>query len=671
MKNTFLQKLSCALFLSVICSASVYAQSTPPLAIVSAESVQNMAANTTQTITYTIRNNVPVAPVPLNMASNKTLLTPTSPFTTWQFTDNCQYHGMAHYVPPSGLCNISVVIKSGSTAGHVSQNTIINYGPTFQTIAPAPALQFDVVSGDGGGLYFTYAPIGQNMPTSSHQDLIWTLSNTSGSPIPLTAGGTNFTINSPLISTPIFTNDCSNSVPAGGVCHIQTTILSLSTPGNVSQYLSVTYNTSANVVVDTPTNFNITGSSAGKRTFSLVNKCSYPVWFGFNGGGQIFGCTSDADCDAKPGVEAGTFACNPTADAGTGQCFWKNPTPANGTYLLPAKTGVNTVLLTEHVYRPTPSQPMVWSGNIAGRTGCSSGACETADCGGGGTGACSVGVGFNQPAMQFEPTFQTNIDNYDITSINGLNVPTSVEPVNAAIDATNPYTCGSTGITANQTASKGTIGGCAWSFAPPSFAYIWVADAGSTPCSSNSTCDQAHGEACGLKRSSISGNSASTMCGKFLGYWTADEVCGINSNYSQAPFICTADADGGTTYANMFGCNAGGYLNSCYTTGGQTSCCGCQNWNEAPSNLLLPHDNTVVQQCAASGNGSSNATWVTNALPTLVWYKSACPPNYVYPFDDKSSSFTCSNSATANHVNYRITFCPDGRSGAPLGTIQN
>lgn len=671
MKNIISKKWSACLIVSLCCSTSLYA-ATAPLIITSQESVQSMSINSVQKLTYTVHNNVPAAPVLLNMAANKTMLSPASAFTTGDFTDDCQFRGMANYVPPNGDCNVSVNIHTGGNAGHVRQTVLINYGPTFQLINPAPVLEFDVTSGSGGGnLTFTYAPTGQDMPTNSTQDLVWTISNTTANAIPLVPGGTNFTVASPLISTPTFINDCGNSVPGNGVCHIQTTIESLSTPGHVSQFLSVTYNTASKLVVDTPTNFNITAAVGAQRTFSFVNKCPYKVWFAFNGGGQISGCATNADCDAKPGVIPGTFACNPAAAGGSGQCFWVNPVPANGTYELPAQTGTNTVQLTERVYSPSPGQPIVWSGIVTGRTGCSSGTCETADCGGGGTGACNVGVGFNQPAMQPELTLQTNTDFYDITSINGINVPLSIEPVNATRDTTNPYTCGSSGISANQTESAGTIGGCSWTFSPPSQAYVWVADAGSTPCSVNSDCNQGAGEACGLKRSSISGNLSATMCGKFLGYWTADEVCGINSSYSQAPFTCNAPADGGTTFADMFGCSAGVYAASCYTSPGQTGCCGCQNWQEAPSNLLIPSNNSVVQQCSTSGNGSSNATWVSNALGTLIWYKTACPPNYVYPFDDKSSSFTCSNSGTANHVNYKITFCPDGHSGAPSGTIQS
>ena len=175
---------------------------------------------------------------------------------------------------------------------------------------------------------------------------------------------------------------------------------------------------------------------------------------------------------------------------------------------------------------------------------------------------------------------------------------------------------------------------------------------------------QASGEACGLAQTNIEANSSSTTCGKFLGYWTADEVCALNPTYSSAPYTCNLTADGGATFAQMFGC-VGWYGESCYILPNVTQCCGCVNWTNVPT------DPTIVPQCTVSGNGSSNPFWVMNALPTLQWYHNACPANYIYPFDDKSSTFTCSNvtSSVKNNVNYTITFCPGGHTSAPSGTI--
>lgn len=678
-----LRKCFSFIILSMLSIVSAHAR-TVPLVIVGQETVQNMAVNTIQVITYTVHNNAP-APVQLNMEPSRTRVIPASPLANFQVTNDCVYRSMANFVPPRGDCNVNVTVSSGGVAGAVHASLMISYGPTFQTIAPAPALNFNVTGGGGGGgLFFTVQPTGQDIPTNSHEDLIWTLSNTTGSAIPLDPAGINFTVASPLISPPVFTNDCSNSVPASGICHIQTTIKSLSTPGHVSQYLSVTYNTSSKVVVDIPTNFNITGSSSGTRTFSMVNKCPYPVWFSFAGGGtSFFNCTAGPSCDSHANVQAGTFTCNTSVP--TGQCFWKNPVATN--YMLAPLTGTYTLQLPAGLYTPQPSQPEVWSGTISGRTGCpmatnSKTSCDTGDCGGTSlhtTGGCTTGI--SPPNIQSEPTFQNNDDFYDITTINGINVPMSMEPVNASISANNPYTCGAAGGATSQTASYGTIGGCSWDYTttstlPPAQAYIWIETAG-VGCSSSSTCDRAGGEACGLTKNDVITGAGSnvTHCGKWLGYWTADEVCVLNSSYNKAPFNCASTCTGpdcvpNTSYTDLYGCSGGVAANTCYSVplpSPLTNCCGCQNWQDAPTNLQVPSNPLAVTQC----QGAGNAGWASIVLGNVTWQKAACPSAYAYPHDDPASSFTCTNSATANSVNYRITYCPGGASGAPAGVTPN
>ena len=258
-----------------------------------------------------------------------------------------------------------------------------------------------------------------------------------------------------------------------------------------------------------------------------------------------------------------------------------------------------------------------------------------------------------------------------LSVINGLNLPMSMVPGGGTTSPTNPYTCGSAGVTTDQgSGSTGTLGGCSWSLGTevPSVNYVWVANQGGTPtlCSANSDCTSGSDKtlACGLSLSSIQANSASTYCGKWLGYWTADQVCGTNSSYDKAPYNCTTPADGGSTYTQMYEC-AGSpsvYNNSCYTTGATSACCGCQNWQNAPTNLTVPSNGSVLP-CQAT-----NTTWFNHALTPVKWIKAACPSSYVYPFDDKSSSFTCTDGSP-NDASYTITFCPGNNSGAPTGTI--
>lgn len=668
MKNTSVKKVNLLFIWALFHATLTCAGSTPPLSIISQESVQNMLPNSSQTLTYTVKNNVPVAPVMLNIQPSRTMLTPASRLSSWEITDDCVYNGMKHYVAPNGQCNVTVIIKSGSTAGHIQQNLIINYGPTFQTIAPAPILSFNV-SGSAAGFFFTIEPTGSNMIVNTSQFLSWTVKNTTTNSIKINNANIQFTVASPLIASPSFANDCGDIIPAGGgTCNITTNIQALNTAGAVSQYLAIPYDSQKTLVADKPTHFSIV-TTANTRTFLFENQCPYDVWLAFVGGGQLNGCATDVDCDNKPNVTPGTFACDPSANLGAGICNWKNPTPNNGDYKVLANGGVKNVTLVENVYPLSPTQHLVWSGVIGGRTSCTNGVCSTGDCGGG-QGGCPVGNGLAQPAQQAEPTFQQESDFYDITGINGINIPMSIEPQGVTRDAFNPYTCGAAGITANQVSTGGTIGACSWDFVTPSNSYIWVANGGG-PCNVNGDCNGASGQACGLSLVNIAANSAQKTCGIFKGYWTANQVCGINSSYSQAPYFCTNPATNGT-FTNMYQCTGTGYNQSCYNSSGSTTCCGCQNWQEAPTNILLPSNPSIIPQCNSSGNNSNNAVWSANALPTLGWYKAACPPFYVYPFDDKSSTFSCTNnSGGVNSTNYKVTYCPGGKSGAPVGVTPN
>ncbi len=655
-----------SIFVMAVMNAA-YGESTPPLSIIAAESVQNMQPNSSQTVSYLVKNNVPSAPVMLNMDISKTKLLPASTLISWEIADDCTYKGMRHYVSPGGQCHVNVTINSGSTAAHVHQSLLVNYGPTFQTIAPASSLDFDI-SGSASGFDFIVEAVGNNMQVNSTQTLTWTVSNTSASDIAIDNSTIHFTVASSLIASPVFTNDCANVVTAASTCRISTNIQSLSTAGQVSQYLAIPYGSGKTLIANRPTNFSILAAT-NTRTLTFDNQCPYDVWMAFVGGGQINTCKTDADCDAKPNVVAGTFVCDPNAAGGNGICNWKNPIPPNGNYRLPTGGAPVNVTLVENVYPLSATQHLVWSGVIGGRTSCTSTGCTTGDCGGG-EGACPVGNGLSQPAQQAEPTFQQESDFYDITGINGLNIPMSIEPQGVVRDAHNPYTCGAPGITVDQAGTGGTIGGCSWSFVTPSFSYVWVAGGGGN-CTGHGDCNGAGGEACGLSAVNIAANSAQHTCGKFMGYWTADQVCGMNSSYSQAPYSCNSAATNGT-FTNMYACSGTGYSQSCYNSSGSTTCCGCQNWQEAPSNITIPSDDTIVKQCNATGNGSSNAVWIANALPTLSWYKAACPPFYVYPFDDKSSTFSCTNNSSGvNSTNYKITYCPGGNSGAPAGVTPN
>ncbi len=385
------------------------------------------------------------------------------------------------------------------------------------------------------------------------------------------------------------------------------------------------------------------------RTITFVNNCHFPVWFGFAGGSTNSKnaspdkptlCTSDSDCfTGSSCIQTGSFK----------QCFWNNPQPANNNYQLAANGGSNTVNIP--VYNnPTNA---VWSGAVAGRTGCTNANCETATCSRTADGACDPSRGFDQPATQAEFTFnnqQGSSDYYDIEVINGINIPVQMSPDTTVTDPQNPYFCGSPGSTAKQ----GLLGQCSWTFTPPSNDYQWV-KSGGISCHANSDC---HGtDTCGLSFNPGKSPLLQKTCGKLIGYWTADQVCGYNPTQG-APFNCTqplSPPQQGLNLNNLYGCTGVG---SCYQNHASASCCGCANWDQL--GVTVPAA-PYTTQCV-----NTNPAWQTYVQPQLLWIKQACPTAYTYPYDDMSSTFTCRTvKNNMNSVNYTITFCPNNNTAKP------
>lgn len=439
--------------------------------------------------------------------------------------------------------------------------------------------------------------------------------------VPVTFTGTKSTINQTV------TNNAVLTLPAD----------TYSVTSNVPGY---TANPVPNpLVVPNNTNLTITytatGGGSGFRTITMVNRCPFPVWFGFisgatpNHGGT---CNSDADCDP------GSTCVN--RGAGGNQCFWKTPVPADNNFRLEANGGTNSVKLPFF-----PGLNAFYSGAAAGRTNCTAAGCETADCGAG-TGGCPAGRGFMQPATQAEFTFGVNSpDFYDVEVINGMNLP--VEMAANTADRANPYDCGRMG----STTANGSMGACTWDMVPPSVDYNWVR-AGGNACNSNADC--AGGTFCGLSFNPGKNPLLQKTCGTRLGYWTANQVCGIVPNYG-APFNC--QKQWGLTLSNLYGCTQVG---SCYQQGADTKCCGCANWDKVGTGVP---PGPITAQCV-----NSNPVWVSDVLPTLLWIKKAAPSVYTYPYDDMSSTAICTimkdnGGKQINSADYTITFCPGGKTG--------
>lgn len=459
-----------------------------------------------------------------------------------------------------------------------------------------------------------------------------TLVNAPIAQVPLTLTGVNATFN--------------QTVTNGSVLNLPND--SYAVTSNVSGYNAVA--TPNPLVVPNNSNLSISYSpissgGPGSRTVNFVNQCPFPVWFGF-----ISGATKNKNGEETCNVDADCWPNNTCVDRGGGgkHCFWTNPIPANNNFRLAPNGGTNSVLIP---FVQTPLNA-VFSGAAAGRTNCTAAGCETGDCGAG-TGGCPPGKGFMQPATQAEFTFNTNQnDFYDVEAVNGMNIPVSMAPISGLTNPNDPYFCGTPGaVTTNS-----QMGPCSWNFTPTRVEFNWVR-AGGAACTSNANCQA--GTVCGLSFNPGHNPLLQKTCGKLLGYWNANQICGVQNNYGE-PFNCQQQLPAPNQAFKVFNLLGCAPIPSCYQDGAGNNCCGCVNWDQV--GVQVPPA-PFTKQCV-----NSNVFWKTNVMPDLKWIKQACPSIYTFPFDDQSSTFQCqvmqnNNGTPVNSVGYTITFCPGGKTG--------
>ncbi|KGP63493.1 thaumatin domain-containing protein [Legionella norrlandica] len=432
-----------------------------------------------------------------------------------------------------------------------------------------------------------------------------------------------------------------------------------------------TAQTSGTVVATLPTS----------RTVTVKNECNFDVWFSLNGA-QLNNsptCYQDTDCPAGASCDA----------VKTNKCFWTNPSPTNLSYLLAANGGSNNVTINVN---PGTDPNIQWSGNISASLNCSGSSCQQVACNNnGGTASCAPGIGFTQPATQAEITMNlNNADSYDVEVINGFHIPISMQPVyyqdsTTTIYATaDNYNCG---VPGKETIGNG-FGACNWNNATvPGNGFYWVTGGGNT-CSitaTNSGCSAT--TLCGLD------NNFNQVCGNFLGYWSADQVCGSNNvpaavlEYFKCnqplPTNTTPYYPSGAVLSDLMLCAVpkgytGPRYNTCYNPYPSYSsteiaqCCGCVDWwNPDQTNNVAIGANSNTGSCTQPGHSQpqTNAQWNQYVQPMLQWMKQACPSAYTYPFDDKTSGFSCTNNLPGqpNSAGYIVTFCPGGITGLPSG----
>jgi hypothetical protein len=274
-------------------------------------------------------------------------------------------------------------------------------------------------------------------------------------------------------------------------------------------------------------------------------------------------------------------------------------------------------------------------------------------------GACPDGMGPEGPTTLAEFTFVPGgADYYDISSINGVNVPVAMGPIGGDRDAGNPYTCG----TAGSTASQPGLQACSWRFDPSiqlsgathdESNTLRAVTPGGRACASDADCG---GQVCGI---AIAFGSAATntTCGSQLGWWTADELCAYSGNAMGGDVACNAAVAGQGSRAQLYGCD-GANSTSGYSTTPSSDACGCPTWNL---------DGGAVSVAPGYSCHQDNGAWHQYAEPWARFLKQACPTAYSFPFDDATSTFTCASrgasASNPNSMGYVITFCPGGKTG--------
>ena len=391
--------------------------------------------------------------------------------------------------------------------------------------------------------------------------------------------------------------------------------------------------------------------SPGDRVLTFDNQCpGQTLVIGVNGG-----YVQDCNAGACPAGMTCLTSRNPPG------CFWDLPSPSCGSPVLAPGATATYVLAAPSVGTTK------WSGNVYASTQCASDGtgCKTARCATSAMGqtvvqACPDGVGPQGPTTLAEFTLvPAGADYYDVSAINGVNVPVSMGPIGGAANPSNPYTCAVAGA---AVPSSGLVG-CSWSFTP-SIAIGGVATDESTllravvpggaSCTSDSDCSG--GTVCGTALT-LGGSAATRSCGAQVAWWTADELCAYTGDTLGSPLDCSQAVTGQGTNDDLYGCS-GANSGSCYNTTAGSTCCGCPDWIVGGQTLAIPP--------GFSCHGT-NPAWTSTAEPWAAFAKDACPTAYSFPYDDATSTFTCStpnpSASNPNGMGYAITFCPGGKTG--------
>ncbi len=398
----------------------------------------------------------------------------------------------------------------------------------------------------------------------------------------------------------------------------------------------------------------------GDREVVVRSQCTgQTVVVGINGG-FVQECAAGGSCPD------GT-TCLTTRDPPG--CFWDFPAADKGKNVLNEGESVTYKLRAKPIDATVANGPekgkkfpIKWSGNVYARTGCNAKGeeCKTGICNvSGSTGACADGVGPQGPVTLAEFTLSPDgVDFYDVSIINGTNIPISMGPIGGAKDSANPYTC----ATAGSVQAQPGLMACSWKFDPRITKDGSVSDEslslravvpGGAACTSDANC--AKGTVCGVAVL-VSQTTITRSCGALVGWWTADELCVYTANQMKSPVNCSEAVAKQGKVVDLYQCS-GANPNSCYSQdAANPTCCGCPTW---------VFDDVAVSVAPGFKCHSHNPEWEKLSQPWVEFVKKACPTAYSFPFDDATSTFTCATDKvtdkTPNSMGYEIVLCPGGK----------
>lgn len=632
------------------------------------------------TITYTNNSNTDFAGYAGDAGGNNKITTiPAGKATIVILENNCGTPGAGIFtLKAKQSCTVKGRLTPVST-GQISIQGLYTYGAAAKTVTPTASTEIQTGDGSCNVSAFVRQPLAKTVYQYSDNLVKYEFKNTcSGTAVnigqvSISSSMTPSSAADPVINLSSTQDSCSGKTLAAlSSCYVLVSVTPQATGSSMSVKAKTTVNSKTASAVTAAA---VAANSESQHVVHFNNQCSFNVWYGIaNGTGGLY------SPDPTPNSQNG--GASPNA--------YLVQTQAPG--IAPAFVDL---AVTE--YQNGAIWPRINCELNAGQFVCESGMCNTLT----NSGTCvKMGNTLAQPIApytKFEFTIVPTAGGdgvYDVSVINGMTVPVEIKGLGPT-DSSDPFTCTGTGAPIQNSSNQ--LGSCPWMF-DPSFSglstpdFVWVTAGADDACANDGAC--AAGEVCGMAfdvAAPANPSKINRRCGHFLGYSTAANYYGyplagqwgsqnLYTQFNIGTLMSTINpqASYGTiagnpaTFGALLACTptSNNSANTCYSKGSNLpTCCGCVNWNDSDS----PVKTAVSQACDNINNDWTN-TASTSITPknAITWLKKGCPTAYSYQFDDKSSSYTCTNGSHGEKLmtSYQITFCPGGLSGLPAGASE-